>query len=542
MPQFKILVQYEPNVKPLIVDVEYDKLPTDFKVWGWDHFAQAPIYSPADAPSHREKLDANLNHHRRVEFETHLAFSVLKNYKIFLPTLHKLGHAIAHRLDSKLQSSDKNKDIERKSAAGAIFKKTFYSNKGIFGTLGEESAESDLENYQRGLMILRKGKAIEHIFSAHIGALKIYREVLGYENDRDFHYWWQQVRGDLFISRGREKLDMPVKLVTFPGIEVAPTIAHKMQAHKRALDKTTRDYLNVTPFVWEAYQKDIPFVAGPSGTASECLVGLKTMGRAANLTPEEIKEYLICCMGYLVSSGAHSLHEIYVLCGLFPMGYVPGRYEAVIPASFSGSASFQRLLANYSDLIQADIFVAPPAASPVSVPPLNRVSGSSSSAVFLLLEESKSNRDTSVLSRGAASSVPALEVADLINSRLSSANTPMSCAPTPKPLNRCLPVSMLPTQASLDTMMDAQSPSMATPTTPFSFGRQLFTPPLGQELLPMSNTLLNRPLMNPKAVSPLKKKNANYVKRDYDKTEQPVGDEEAAIASFEGAKRKKPAS
>ncbi|MDR3476868.1 MAG: hypothetical protein P4M14_02415 [Gammaproteobacteria bacterium] len=557
MPHFKVLVQYQANEKPLIMDVEFEALPSDLKVWGWDHFAQTPIYAPADAPSHQEKLDGNLNHRRKVEFESHLAFGVLKKYDLFLPTLHKLGGAIADCIDSKLRS-DKEKENGRKMAAGAIFKKAFFSDKGIFGTFGAASTETDLESYQRGMTMLRKGKSIERIFSAHIAALKIYREVLGHENDRRFHDWWREIRGNFFVSRGREKENVMPNLVDFPGIEVIPTLKQKIQLHRRAIDKTTRDFLNVTPFVWDAYQKEIPFVAGPSGTASECFVGLKTVGKKANLTAEEIKEYVFCCMGYLVSGGAHSLHEVYVLCESFNLKYVSGRYEAIIPAVFKSSSTFKRLVTSYSDVIQAGVFTS----SVESKDENDELSAllaqpavfSSHSAIIQSLAQSQAPTVLNDNPRAASSAASTWLFSNVqmgLNPFLRAASTTsmpalispssitenQSASERARSMNFSTPLLRAASSTPTLERSDARGGRGASdPMSDVSFhNRQFLTPtPCAEEPRLMSSQLLNQFTLNPKPISPAREKAA---KRNYTETEPPMSSDQAALASFRDAKR-----
>jgi len=63
MPVYKILVHHLSNTQYSVMDVEYDRLPDDYKRWGFDHFAQMPIYAPEDAVE--DRLDSKLNHKRK---------------------------------------------------------------------------------------------------------------------------------------------------------------------------------------------------------------------------------------------------------------------------------------------------------------------------------------------------------------------------------------------------------------------------------------------------------------------------------------------
>lgn len=65
-------------------------------------------------------------------------------------------------------------------------------------------------------------------------------------------------------------------------------------------------------------QYDIPFIAGPSGTASKILTPL-VFELDIDLSPEERQEYLMALSGTLVANGHHSFYEVMVVGNLFGM-------------------------------------------------------------------------------------------------------------------------------------------------------------------------------------------------------------------------------
>lgn len=85
---------------------------------------------------------------------------------------------------------------------------------------------------------------------------------------------------------------------------------------------------------------DIPFIAGPSGTASKILTPL-LFDLDLDLSPEERQEYLMALSGTLVANGHHSFYEVMVVGNLFGM---QNRYDTNF----------------YTDRVMTDAFKASP--------------------------------------------------------------------------------------------------------------------------------------------------------------------------------------
>jgi hypothetical protein len=361
--RYKILVRYDAQhgIEETI-DSDDPVIRKDLVPWGWDHLSQCEIYADVDTPSPVKKFDDRGNHKRKVEFETVLAISVLKSAKMYLPLMHKIGESIQAYFEKHLKS-------QYQAAAGKIFKDFLFTDSPYFGPVGyaRNASSNPQKNFKEGMIELTRGKQLEGILSAHLAAQRIFKELLfsrfttESSQHQRYHYYKNTVRAsDLFAAnRGRVKAEhtMPAPRVSTPGIEInlSPTSRSRnfsIREHARAADKFSRDHDNVSPFAFNAAKKEIPFIAGPSGTAGECFMAVKILAENTYLSPEEFQEYVFCCMGFLVSAGAHSFHEIYVIAELLGVPYEEGKYEAAIPSSFKQTKVYQELLNDFPDIIQ----------------------------------------------------------------------------------------------------------------------------------------------------------------------------------------------
>jgi len=60
-----------------------------------------------------------------------------------------------------------------------------------------------------------------------------------------------------------------------------------------------------------------------------------------------MKEFVFCCMAYMIGSGAHSHHEIYCITDALGIGYQEGRYEHTIR---NASRGFQCSRISFCDI------------------------------------------------------------------------------------------------------------------------------------------------------------------------------------------------
>ncbi|VVC76075.1 hypothetical protein AQUSIP_13790 [Aquicella siphonis] len=342
---------------------------TDPTIWypelsryGWDHFEQCRILAPHGTPQPDDKFDTNDNHKRKVTFESRLALAVLKNHTLFTPLLHKIGKCmdefLRHARDHAARTHRAQQHNSFVEKAGEVFRDYFFTDKPYFGReAGAASVPGIEEAFRFGRRTLVGGKEIEKIMFAHMAMLNIFKQmdgskVAGYYQNANRHYHQILRPQALFKNRGRVKRD-DAALQTFEmaGYEEEPTVRSKLMPHTRAIDTFTRDLNLPSDFSYESFLREIPFVAGPSGSAAECFLSALTFTRG-KLSHDELQLYALCCVGYLVGSGAHSFHEVFVIAQLLGLSYTPGCYEDAIHPLFQGTHEYQQLLQEFPDIIR----------------------------------------------------------------------------------------------------------------------------------------------------------------------------------------------
>jgi hypothetical protein len=359
---YKLLIKDPISAKVEMIAVN-ESSPTDFNLikWGWDHCDQCPIYATADIPIPHDKFDNNLNHKRKVEFESVLAIHILQQYKLSLPVLQKISNAMIDFLNLHYaREKSQNNHNAFIDMVGGVFAAFFYPGSYHFGRLGNKSERcSNLDAYQSAHKILKRGKHIEYILTAFIAMDAIFRLIMkkGFvEKEMVANYF--QISStifatNLFKNRGKYLSHHQPALTTKIGItDNSVNLHNKIKPHYRAIDSYKRDFIDVSDFAFEAYQKEIPFVAGPSGHTAILLQVALTF--SCTLTAAEMQQYTFACAGLLITAGAHSFHEVYSVAETMEVEYKQGCYEASIPLSFKKTESYQTLLAEYSDIIRPD--------------------------------------------------------------------------------------------------------------------------------------------------------------------------------------------
>lgn len=317
---------------------------------GWDHFLQCDVYAPEGTPLPEDKFDPKMNHVRKTQFESRLAQAILKNSKLFLPLLHKIGQIAATTLETALEGAP-----ELKNEVTELYSSYLYSDR-CFGRKGERDLlprSNKAVIYFEALQILKWGQSIENILIIHMATFRIFTQLFNLADFPDF----EAINGlfspaSLFANRGRSDLKIATPMVRSLGIEHKPTTPADSCEHTRAGDHYIRDHVNVSEFAFECFKKEIPFIAGPSGSAAECFKFMALMGRGL-FTKDDYQSYAMACVGYLVGAGAHSFHEVYSVAALSGLPYVPGCYEHTIPEYLYRTRAYKKLIAEFPDVICA---------------------------------------------------------------------------------------------------------------------------------------------------------------------------------------------
>lgn len=344
------LLLYLPDMSPdpiKVTEPDDNAWYQDLYQWGWDHKLNLPIYATYSTPLPAGKFDVNHNHARKVAFESEFALLILKEYKEFLPLLHKIGHEMCAYLNAL---SDRDKEL-----AGKKFKQYFYTNKSYFGRIGPSSDfMPPLVALANAQTVMTKGKKIEEIMFAHMAMLAILKEINTKNQYMDIYQKYIHIirPNALFTNRGREKTNQKQKPTTRVGIQARSTVRSQLSEHTRAVDEYVRDTTNPSSFVMQSFEKEIPFVAGPSGSAAECMLSAIVFTKN-QLMLDELQAYAMCCVAYLVGSGAHSFHEILTVGKQIGLSYEDGQYATAIPDFIQQLARYKQLAENFSDIIDA---------------------------------------------------------------------------------------------------------------------------------------------------------------------------------------------
>jgi hypothetical protein len=219
------------------------------------------------------------------------------------------------------------------------------------------------------LTALETGKPLAGVMNIHdnVGSklLKKYNKGLASKYETWARKFRAEAKGELFFDdskkptdrgtgRGREKRpDGSYQPTTRGGMMSQGSSVGQVQLHNRGVDMFQRSAPSYSPraplgvasgrenFSSVGYYRDLDtrnelFGAGPSGTTGTLLAAAMTFG---DLTGEDLKQYCLAIIGYLVGGGCHSLHE-----SLTVMGYHPElQYNSSSLLGYSGGGDTPRM-------------------------------------------------------------------------------------------------------------------------------------------------------------------------------------------------------
>ncbi|GEM_PF-6920232 len=154
-------------------------------------------------------------------------------------------------------------------------------------------------------------------------------------------------KNELFYRQGKLDRSRKEKLEAVPrkdeiGIIRSPFFGlmapQSAYPHLRAADNfIPDDTSNYTQF---AKQHHLPLVAGPSGNAGGLML---IPSVCADLSLEEMKQYGLAVMAYLVGGGNHAFHEVGSVLAKVGIPHQMGKYEPTLPESYKNSAAYQEV-------------------------------------------------------------------------------------------------------------------------------------------------------------------------------------------------------
>ncbi len=125
---------------------------------------------------------------------------------------------------------------------------------------------------------------------------------------------------------------------------------------RRGVDLYRPDDAAKTPFLDTVAQKNLNFGAGPSGTTGTLFQSAILF---ANLSGEELKEYLLGIVAYLVGGGMHSCHEVFTTASFLGIPYEPGKYHATMPTGFRKSQVYDAWQTEFWDIAAPSVTFTP---------------------------------------------------------------------------------------------------------------------------------------------------------------------------------------
>lgn len=168
--------------------------------------------------------------------------------------------------------------------------------------------------------------------------------------------------------RGRVNAKVPPKATSMPGlitqdftIPVAGSFDRcgidlmnlKLESHIQGRSRFVTDATQMEQsFRAILAENNIPFSASASGTTSTLFMSAKMFANLNHI--EELKEYLLACVAYLVGGGMHTCHEVFWTGSLIKIPYTIGKYIDTLPKRFKRSRDYQRWLAEFWDVARPD--------------------------------------------------------------------------------------------------------------------------------------------------------------------------------------------
>jgi hypothetical protein len=121
-----------------------------------------------------------------------------------------------------------------------------------------------------------------------------------------------------------------------------------IDARARGVDRWRVSYNKTSsPFMRTAIEKDLPLIAGASGTVARWVCLLKYMGLEMASPIGEI--YAANIMGYMVYSGHHSMHEVAVILRKAGMTYRDGDFSTLLPDSALAINTQQSIIKHFEE-------------------------------------------------------------------------------------------------------------------------------------------------------------------------------------------------
>jgi hypothetical protein len=174
-----------------------------------------------------------------------------------------------------------------------------------------------------------------------------------------YDHWKPLLRGDWFEDvdrRGRKPNPSQLPATDVAGIvpgSQGGIVGTVDKSRNRGVDMFVRDttrmrHPEADSFYDDLDSRNLLFGAGISGTTGTLLQSALAFGK---LGGDQLKEYVLAIIGYLVGGGMHSYHESMTIANKAGVPYTPGAFIESLPAAFTGSGDYTAWKLKYYDIV-----------------------------------------------------------------------------------------------------------------------------------------------------------------------------------------------
>jgi len=302
-----------------------------------------------------QPYDTKVSQNRRRLCQSELGIIALNNSQFTATAVKKVSEAIRLYLHSQASYA---------TASACVYKEIghyFYTGGRFgFGRISESKKDDiGVDGVWRGIMLKLMAGRLDQKMSIHDAVGRKVLPVLGGEALVKYNDLQPIVRQAWFDDpkrRGRANAPQRAAPTTRGGISSGsnPIGGVVKQSRTRGVDSFKRDLKRTRDAGADSYYDDVDarnllFGAGISGTTGTLLQAGIAFGKLSD--EEDLKQYTLAIVGYLIGGGMHSYHETMAVAAKVNVPYNPGAYEISMPTSFTRSGLYQSWRAKYYDIV-----------------------------------------------------------------------------------------------------------------------------------------------------------------------------------------------
>ena len=214
------------------------------------------------------------------------------------------------------------------------------------------------EAVRKGIMHALFNGTLDQKLSIHDAFGRKILPALGGDQLVPYNFWGPILRQDWFDDVGRRgRVNVPGAQPTNDGgiVTGGPGgVGTTHQPRNRGVDMFGRDHHRMREPEADDYYDDLDrrnllFGAGISGTTGTLLQSAFAFG--GRLAGEQLKQYVLAIIGYLVGGGMHSYHESLSVARKAGLPYTPGVYLPSLPMSFTQTPQCREWTSRYYDVV-----------------------------------------------------------------------------------------------------------------------------------------------------------------------------------------------